>query len=186
METACRWVAGVQPCRPTYSTPMTIDDVIDGILDREKEGDASKGYLDPNDQGGRTTWGISERSHPDAWKDGPPSREQAREIYRSIYVTPFLWVNYQPLRVQLIDIAVHSGVTRAVRLLQIALGITVDGRIGEQTQYYTQKGKERDWRILNNALVAHRLHFVDTITDNTASQKRFEEGWESRSLVFVV
>lgn len=39
-----------------------------------------------NDNGaGRAKYGITERSHPDAWRNGPPSRAQAAAIYRSYW-----------------------------------------------------------------------------------------------------
>lgn len=41
------------------------------------------------DDGGRTRWGIAEKDNPDAWKDGPPSLEQARQIYIDRYIKPY-------------------------------------------------------------------------------------------------
>lgn len=52
----------------------------------EQEG----GYVDsPHDLGGETCFGISSRWHPEAWRDGPPSREAAREIWLNRYVVPW-------------------------------------------------------------------------------------------------
>lgn len=166
---------------------VTPNDIIDGLLDREGEGDPAKGYRDPHDRGGRTSWGISERAHPEAWKDGPPSRERAAEIYRLEYISPWDWVAYDPLRVQLIDCHVLHGKTGAVRLLQQALGTRADGVLGINTAAaYDNVAARLSMRLLNNSLVAWRLKFFDDLTDRNASQKRFEEGWSNRALVFLV
>lgn len=164
---------------------MSPDQIIDGILDRE--GENGPDYLDAHDKGGRTSWGISERAHPEAWIDGPPSREAAAAIYRRIYVAPWEWVTYPPLRNQLIDCTVLHGQHRTAKLLQLVLGnVAVDGRLGPQTRYWTERGTERDHRLINNSLAAYRLRFIDALTDDDPSQKRFEEGWENRALRFVI
>ena len=47
--------------------PNDIDKIIDDVL--EREGGATVTNL-PEDRGGRTQYGISERFHKDAWADG--------------------------------------------------------------------------------------------------------------------
>lgn len=170
---------------------MTANDIIDGILEREGENRrVVKGvptYLAPGDLGGRTTWGISERSHPEVWKHGPPSKATARAIYWSEYVRPWDWIAYSDLRNQMVDCTVLHGKTNAVKLLQRGLGITDDGTMGPLTQAcYRAIPTIAAYRYLNNSIVAFRLAFIDRISDATASQKINEEGWENRALEFLI
>lgn len=171
---------------------MTVDEILDGILDREGEG--APPYITPGDRGGRTSWGISERAHPAAWRHGPPTREAAKAIYLEYYVRPFEFVSYEPLRIQLIDFAVTSGVPRTVFHLQQTLGLPADGQFGPNTRRSLMHVPKIDslntyesvLRLVNNALVAARLKLIDTLTDQEKSQKTFEETWESRALSFLV
>jgi lysozyme family protein len=163
---------------------VTDAQIIDEIL--EREGWNGPDYLDKADAGGRTTWGISERAHPEAWIDGPPTIGRCRQIYEEEYVKPFDWMReleYDQLRVQMIDIAVNSGHPWAIRLLQRVIGVHDDGKAGPVTKAALRAAGAP--RMICNALVAFRLKFVDDITDAKASQKRFEEGWENRALSFI-
>jgi lysozyme family protein len=108
---------------------MTDTAIIDGILDREQQG--TPPYLAPGDAGGRTSWGISERAHPEAWRYGVPTRADARAIYATQYVRPFDRLTTagadDRLRVAVIDDAVMSGVDAATKRLQVVLGVVPDG-----------------------------------------------------------
>jgi lysozyme family protein len=160
---------------------VTDAEIIDGILNREKRGEPP--WIAPGDRGGRTSWGISERAHPEAWVDGPPSRERAAEIYRLEYLEPFASLE-EPLRIQMIDIGVTSGVSEAWKLLQKVIGVRPDGSPGPVTRAALAAAGSA--RMINNALVAARLQFIDQITDGDLRQKINEEGWENRALVFLV
>lgn len=163
---------------------MSTDEIIDQII--EHEGEGTFPYVVAGDRGGRTRWGISERSHPKAWKYGAPSKEDAREIYLEEYVRPFDWAP-SPLKEQLVDFGVTSGRTRAVYWLQRTLGIHADGKVGPVTINAVSTAVSEGWVVpLNNAYVAARLQFIDQITDAEKSQKKFEEGWENRALSFLV
>lgn len=92
------------------------------------------GYVnDPNDAGGETKYGISKRAYPDLDIKNL-TLEQAKEIYHRDY-----WerckCDFIPdaLSIALFDFAVNSGTKRAVRYLQRALEVTIDGCIGNQT-----------------------------------------------------
>jgi lysozyme family protein len=155
---------------------MTVDQIIEGVLEREKEG--TPPYFTPGDRGGRTSWGISERYHPEAWRNGPPTREMAKQIYIMEYAAPFIKF-YDQLRTQLVDIAVLHGVSRAWRLLNRTVH-------GVDTPQPMASIDAIPTRLVNNALVAERLAFIDKLTDFHSSQKKFEEGWESRALSFLL
>lgn len=93
------------------------------------------GYVnDPHDPGGETIFGITRRDHPDAWLNGPPDIEVARNIYNTQY-----WraagcdVLPQPYDLLVFDAAVNQGIYPAVSMLQKALGVPTDGRVGPVT-----------------------------------------------------
>lgn len=92
------------------------------------------GYVnDPKDPGGETKFGISKRSYPKVdiknltW-------DQAKAIYKRDF-----WDKIQgdklPMVVayQLVDAAINSGIDRASRWVQRAVGATQDGDIGPAT-----------------------------------------------------
>lgn len=96
--------------------------------------DNEGGYVnDPKDLGGETKYGISKKAYPDLDIKNL-TIAQAMEIYRKDY-----WdrckCDYIPdaLSVAVFDFAVNSGIKTAIKKLQIALGVTADGIIGNQT-----------------------------------------------------
>lgn len=93
------------------------------------------GFVDhPKDPGGRTIYGISERSHPEAWANGAPTLDQAKKIYFNGYWKPCRCQDLAlPLALMVFDYAVNSGPRRAVQDLQKLLGVVADGVIGPRT-----------------------------------------------------
>ena len=89
---------------------------------------------DPHDPGGETMYGITRRDHPSAFADGPPSLEVAQRIYENEYWRAAgcdrLPVPYDLL---VFDAAVNQGIYPAVSMMQKALGVTPDGRVGPVT-----------------------------------------------------
>lgn len=139
---------------------MTDADILDAILDREG------GYVhDPADAGGETAWGVSKRYHPELWTDGPPTREQASELYRRQYLAPFAEIVPIELRAQATDIAVNCGVLVARTLLNKAL---------HQTK-----------RPAEVQLVIERLRYCIRLVKARPSQVKFLEGWFNRSVEFL-
>ena len=93
---------------------------------------------DPADHGGRTSRGIIQREY-DAWRQGRslPTRDvwtatddEIASIYHDEYWAPFC--DDMPTGVDYLyfDMAVNAGPHRAAVMLQRALGLTDDGRIG--------------------------------------------------------
>lgn len=125
---------------------MTIDTMIDGILDREG------GYVDhPSDPGGATNWGITQRVARANGYHGHMSqlpKATARAIYRREYIEKpgFLGIAEIDLAVaeEVVDSGVNCGQDRAAKWYQTALNlfnrrgadypdIKVDGDIGAKT-----------------------------------------------------
>jgi len=109
---------------------------IDAVLDHEG------GYVnDPRDNGGMTNLGVTKRAW-EAWVDHPVDEAEMRSLTPAL-VEPFYKVGYWdackcdelPLGIDyaVFDFAVNSGVGRASKTLQEAVGASVDGVIGRNT-----------------------------------------------------
>lgn len=127
------------------------------------------GYVDhPDDPGGRTMYGIAEKYHPQAWVDGPPSRDAAAAIYHDQYWKPsgaHRLESYE-LAALLLDGAVNSGSRRAVRHLQEAFNkiqgrkvLVEDGKLGPITARNINQftAKYNDAMVM--AYVGRRIRF---------------------------
>jgi len=177
--------------------PLDIPALLTGILQREG------GFRDkPGDRGGPTNYGITLATLA-AWRRQPISQLtsddvrrlttfEAKAIYAARYIAPFEPVPYPPLREQLIDFGVNSGVPRAVRWLQRILGLPADGILGPQTQEHltilSQQavGLRPALAVVNDALVAARSYMIDATEDAGQIPASDEEGVESRALSFFL
>ena len=155
-------------------------DPIDKII--ENEGGYSN---DPADAGGRTNYGISERSNPGAWADGKVTEAEAREIYERKYLisTGIIKIQDPYLQVQMLDFCVNSGPGPAITKLQAILGVDVDGVIGPQTLAAVAA---LDPAYINNQLVAARVRMIGKIVSKNVSQVKWINGWLDRALQFLV
>jgi lysozyme family protein len=122
---------------------------IDRVLIHEG-GDAD----DPRDAGGRTRWGISQRTYP-TLDIAMLTRAEAIALYRRDFWTPLQGDALPPaLAFQALDAAVNHGVGRTVRWLQRLVGVRVDGQLGPLTLAAIQAA---DQRVLIQRLLALRL-----------------------------
>lgn len=88
---------------------------------------------DVDDPGGLTRWGVAQNYHPDI-DVAHLTLEGAREVYRSRYWDLCSCDEFPPpLALALFDCAVNQGVGTAIRLLQRALRVDVDGIVGPDT-----------------------------------------------------
>lgn len=160
--------------------PLDID-VIGDVIEREG---GSKKTNDPADGGGRTQFGIAEKSNPEAWADGKVTEAEAREIYERKYVIGpgFHHVHDVNLRAQLIDFGVNSGPMVAVMKLQEILDVKVDGQLGPKTLAAIDGIYCPD---VNNSLVASRVKMIGKIVVKNPSQLKFLNGWLNRALEFL-
>jgi lysozyme family protein len=163
---------------------MTTNELIDGILEREGEG--TPPYLAPNDKGGRTSWGISERSHPEAWVNGPPSRDAAGGIYFGVYFMPFskLWYGGLDARIVacLVDDAVMRGVGDSIKRFQWVLHETMDGVVGPKT---TLAAVSWPSEKLLKAYVTERCVRLCRVVEHDPTQATNITGWITRVLTFL-
>jgi lysozyme family protein len=93
------------------------------------------GFVDnPDDPGGKTRWGISQRAYPYLDID-TLTRDQAIVLYRRDAWTPIRGDALpEAVAFQVLDAAVNHGVLRAVGWLQQTLGVRVDGVVGPATR----------------------------------------------------
>ena len=170
------------------TTDQAVLEALDGILAREG------GYVDhPADGGGPTKFGITAATLG-AWRQlgrtaTPAEVEQlheseARAIYRHEYIVrPGLDAIENPvLFAAVLDIAVNHGPTRAVRFLQHALGVKVDGTIGRFTRAALAA---EDLRLVYRKVVAERAREYGRIISSDHKQAVFAAGWMNRLASFI-
>jgi lysozyme family protein len=157
------------------------DDIITDIEKAEGNGTVTN---NPNDKGGRTQYGISEQSNPQAWVDGKVTEAEAREIYYNKYVKfpKFDQITNFNLQAQLIDFGVTSGSFVAIQKLQNILMVPVDGILGPTT--FTVLAATDQIKI-NNELVKARIRMICQIVKKNPSQLEFLLGWCDRALSFL-
>lgn len=156
-----------------------MTDSIDDLL--AKEG----GFRDvPGDPGGRTDHGISERSFPEAWKDGRVTVDEARAIYEQRFLDGWKikLIPFAPLQAQVLDFSVNSGLCGIMKLQQL-LGVKADGVIGPATLAAIAKG---DPKVLNNRLVDERVLFLCRLVQKRPAQLPDLFGWCQRALTFRI
>lgn len=157
-----------------------IDKIISDVIDAEG---GDKETNRPNDSGGRTKWGISERSNPEAWADGDVTEEEAREIYLRKYLKSpgFDRIPYIRLQHQLVDFGVLSGPEIAIKKLQEILRVDVDGVIGPQTLGALS---DENWKEVNDKLVISRVRMLCRIVQRRPKDLENLVGWVNRAFEF--
>jgi lysozyme family protein len=136
---------------------------------------------DPADKGGRTNLGVTQAvweeyvRHPVGEKE---MRELTVETVRPLYKSKY-WnlirgdelpagVDYATF-----DVAVNSGITRAIRFLQLGVGVTADGLIGAITMKHVNAMPADD---LIRAICQERREFLQRLSNFD----RFGKGWMMR------
>ena len=140
------------------------------------------GYVDhPKDPGGRTNRGVTQK----VWEEwvGHPVDEAAMRALGPADVAPLYKKNYWdkikgdqlPMGVDYacFDLAVNSGVGRAAKILQQAVGVNQDGAIGPATLDAVAKANPRD---LATEICDLRLNFLQSLP----TWATFGRGWGRR------
>jgi len=166
---------------------MTLDQLVDQTIATEG------GFTDnPSDHGNATQFGITSGQWGRYQHLGRPASvreiqaitmDQARAFYRAQFLSsPFASVPFDEIKAQLLDIAVNSGPTEAIKLLQHALDVPVDGVMGDRTR---QMLNAMPWKLTNAALVAQRVKFYLDLAHADANQGQFLKGWLARAVSFL-
>lgn len=172
---------------------VSADRIIERILVREG------GWSDrPNDHGGATNWGITLPFLSD--RLGRPAtieelraltREQSAGHYRDWLTATRLdgLCHYDAdssMADAVIDWAVQSSQSAAVKLLQRALGFTgsdVDGVLGSQT-FAAYDAVVDPWAVVRGIVTQRVQHRVRKVVAD-ATQLEFLMGWVNRDLSFL-
>ena len=134
------------------------------------------GYVNhPNDPGGETNFGISKRAYPALDIKGL-TVEDAKAIYRRDYWDKVQGDDLPPaIATAVFDAAVNQGASVAIRLLQRALGLPVDGVLGPNTLKAAQDADA-------DALVADFISWRLRRYAFTNQAQTFMRGWAKRML----
>lgn len=160
-----------EPARPAPSRDG-FDAAFERVIGHEGE------YSDhPDDPGGATMYGITERVAREHGYTGSMrllTRDQAREIYRTAYWQRAQADQYDPaIGFQLFDAAVNHGIGNAIRFLQRAVGVADDGQVGPVTVAAVRRLDQADVIARFNA---ERLEFYTKLT----TWPSFGRGWARR------
>jgi lysozyme family protein len=151
------------------------------------EGGLSRDPRDPGNAGGRATlYGITQKSY-DHWrqKRGDPTQdimkithcEREALYYEEYFISSRCNLLPPKLAVALFDTAVHTGPSRAVKLLQKALGIAADGKFGSLT---LQASIHQPLEKLLNHFLKERKNFYELLSQKKPALQRFLRGWRNR------
>lgn len=151
---------------------MTFDQAFDMLLGHEG------GYSrNPADPGGETMWGITRKVALQEGYTGDMHilpRDKAKDIYRRRYWDAIKADSLpEALRFSLFDAAVNSGVSQAVKWLQLAVDVQDDGVLGDMTLKAAQRANGLRTAMTVNAL---RLDFMTSLPTWGA----FSRGWARR------
>ncbi len=132
---------------------------------------------DPRDSGGLTKFGISKKSYPNL-DIKSLTLSQAKSIYKRDFWDKCKCEQIKgELRLALFDMAVNQGPGTAIKTLQKALRVTVDGSIGPATiGAINKKSSEESQELLANFLAERVLLYT-----RTANFDVYGKGWVSRS-----
>lgn len=152
------------------------------------------------DKGGETFRGVSRVKHPtnpiwpivDGLKsqpDFPACANRDHQLFvlvRDFFIQEF-WEKIhgdelpEKMAVATFDAAINSGPDRAVRLMQIALGVDADGDVGSKTVKAAFDAGERG---VVRAL-ARRAKFLHEIMDNDPTQEVWAMNWFTRMFLLA-
>lgn len=173
---------------------MTLDSVIDGVIEREG------GYVDnPSDKGGKTRYGITEavaRSNGYSGDMKYLPLQFARDIYKRIYITrpkfDKIFLISEKVGVKLVDAGVNMGTVTAAKFLQKSLNalnmrgslypdLIEDGECGEKTQaalkkYLSARALQGGEQVLLKAISALQCaRYIDI--SQSGKNEDFVFGW---------
>lgn len=165
-----------------------MDDLITEIMRREGW---DKYTNDPDDLGGPTKWGITQKAYA-AYLGMPPhlvdvsriEEQEARDFYLAQYVLrpQFHRIINHNLRELVVDCGVNHGTSRASRWLQRAAEVYIDGVVGPMTIAAVNAKNPLELFL---EVLAYRVRFYGRIVSRNRSQAKFISGWNNRAAGFL-
>jgi len=147
---------------------MNFDSAFDALISHE-------GGLvnNPNDKGGLTKYGISQRSYP-TLDIAALTLPEVRRLYKRDFWDRAQCDKLPPgVAFDLFDCAVNSGIGQAVRFLQRAVGVADDGNIGPITLAAVARHEPE---AIQARYSGHRLDFMTRLS----TWDVFGRGWSRR------
>lgn len=136
--------------------------------------DHEKGYSNKkSDKGGETNFGISKRAYPHLDIKNL-TKAQAEVIYMRDYWNPLPQKLPNAVLFQLLDFAVNSGQSTAIKHLQHICGALEDGHWGEKSQAAAKKFPAY---LLATNLLAERMEYQAYLNDFDVNGA----GWTNRN-----
>lgn len=136
------------------------------------------GFVDhPDDPGGATRWGVTERvaranGYTGSMRDFPEAA--AKHIYRKSYWDAVRADELpEAIRYAVFDAAVNSGPRQSIQWLQRSVGATPDGQLGPQTMAAVLKANPM---VIKGRVLGQRLEFMASLSTWPA----FGRGWARR------
>lgn len=143
----------------------------------------------PNDRGGLTNYGVTQKTY-DAFckatgRYPKPVRgitlEEVEMIYGGYWKDAHCSYMPEPLDLLMFDAAINHGAGRAVKLLQQALGVDVDGVCGRQTMEALHEEVVASSIIeVCHLYLEFRRVFFNQIVANDPTQQENYAGWMNR------
>jgi len=129
---------------------------------------------DPNDSGGLTKFGISQKSFPKL-DIRNLTEQQAIDIYKKRYCDPcnVELIHDELLAIHIFDFAVTSGVSKSVKTIQKIVGVKQDGVIGPNT--LANINGNHDYA---QEFIASRASYYKSI--GFGKNSKFLKGWLNR------
>jgi lysozyme family protein len=144
------------------------------------------GYVnDPDDTGGETKFGVAKNANPDLNITTLTWDAAKRVYYRKYWLAgncDDISVFAPKLAIMHFDSCVNHGIGRAARMLQEAVGATIDGDVGPKTLELVKKacaGSGGELAVCDKVATI-RVSFYNAIVANKPSQKKFLNGWLAR------
>jgi len=164
-----------------------IEDIITDVLKAEGWDEYTNR---PNDRGGPTKWGITQKAWA-AWRGREVSIDeikaitepQAREFYEAEYILAPRF-NHLPerIRAMVIDCGVNHGPERASKWVQRAVGAKEDGVIGPKTLAAVTASNPV---VTYLRICAYRVSFYGKLVTSDPTQAENAHGWNNRAAKWI-
>lgn len=172
-------------------TDLQVDTVLDRVIARE----GSRFTNNPADPGRATRYGVTAAALA-RWRDVPAvtaadvaglTLEEARQCLRHdfLFMPGLDAISNLALADLAVDCAVNHGPPVAVKWLQIALGLTVDGVAGPITRNALGALDAAAVRRVYLVLCAARTRLYGRLITATPAEATFAAGWTARVARFV-